>query len=69
MVELGGKHIQYGVTADMFPVMGESLLLALKSTLDAKDFTAKIKQAWVDTYGFLSGEMIQGQLQARKRHT
>lgn len=66
MVELGAKHIRYGVTADMFPMMGESLLIALQATLN-EDFTDDIKEAWIDTYAELSGDMVRGQVQARRR--
>ncbi|KAL7571327.1 hypothetical protein ACA910_007645 [Epithemia clementina (nom. ined.)] len=66
MLELGAKHIRYGVKADMFPMMGESLLIALQATL-GDDFTDELKEAWVETYGELSGDMIRGQAQARKR--
>ena len=65
MLELGAKHIRYGVKADMFPVMGDSLLLALGSVLK-DDFTDEIREAWVETYAELSGDMIKGQVRARR---
>ena len=66
MLELGAKHIRYGVKADMFPMMGESLLIALAATL-GDEFTDDTKEAWIDTYKELSGDMVKGQVLARKR--
>ena len=60
LLELGEKHVGFGVKPEYFPSMGRSLLAALKSSLgDA--FTEEVKSAWVEVYGALSYDMIRGQ--------
>jgi hemoglobin-like flavoprotein len=57
MAELGLKHVRYGVKAEMFPVMGESLIECLEETL--KDsFTADVKKAWQDVFLSLTTDMM-----------
>eukprot|EP00523_Entomoneis_sp_CCMP467_P006946 CAMPEP_0168732538 /NCGR_PEP_ID=MMETSP0724-20121128/7822_1 /TAXON_ID=265536 /ORGANISM="Amphiprora sp., Strain CCMP467" /LENGTH=159 /DNA_ID=CAMNT_0008779559 /DNA_START=52 /DNA_END=531 /DNA_ORIENTATION=- len=63
MLELGAKHIRYGVKPDMFPQMGEALMIALESAL-GKDFTPTVREAWQETYSELSGDMVRGMAQA-----
>eukprot|EP01083_Nonionella_stella_P132975 404336_1 len=58
MLELGAKHVRFGVKADMFPVMGESIIAALRVNLKEK-FTEEIEDAWTETFRELSGDMIQ----------
>mmetsp|Transcript_16406 Transcript_16406/g.21479 ORF Transcript_16406/g.21479 Transcript_16406/m.21479 type:complete len:161 (-) Transcript_16406:161-643(-) len=64
MLELGAKHVRYGVRAEMFPVMGESILIALRTTLK-ESFTAVIEEAWKETFAELSGDMVRGMSAAR----
>ena len=64
MTELGTKHVRYGVKKDMFAVMGECLISTLEETLG--DMTPAGKEAWVETYAALSGDMIKGQSPQRK---
>ena len=66
MTELGAKHVRYGVKPEMFPVMGESLMLALSETI-GDEWNDKTKEAWVETYASLSQDMIRAQLNAGKR--
>lgn len=61
MNDLGKKHVRYGVTSDMFPFMGEALVETLEEFLSEEEFPAKKKEAWIDVYGKLSGDMILGQ--------
>mmetsp|Transcript_15713 Transcript_15713/g.43349 ORF Transcript_15713/g.43349 Transcript_15713/m.43349 type:complete len:92 (-) Transcript_15713:110-385(-) len=64
MLELGAKHVRYGVKADMFPVMGEAIIIALRSSL--KDgFTEPVEEAWKETFDALSTDMIKGMAGAR----
>ena len=60
MQELGVKHIRYGVRPEMFPVMGEALLITLEETLGV-DFDDAIRDAWIETYAELSQDMIKAQ--------
>jgi methyl-accepting chemotaxis protein len=66
MEELGIKHIRYGVKPEMFPIMGDALLLTLEDNLKA-DFTDAVKAAWVETYNALSQDMIRAQAVHRNR--
>lgn len=60
MMELGAKHRRYGVKPEMFPVMGESLLIMLEKVL-GDSFTDAKREAWKETYGELSADMIAAQ--------
>lgn len=63
MLELGLKHVRYGVKPEMFSIMGQCLLQTLEETL--KDhMTDTHKKAWQLTYSALSGDMIR----AHKKH-
>lgn len=57
MAELGAKHKRYGVKAEMFVFMGESLILMLEKLL-GNQFTEATREAWKETYGELSNDMI-----------
>jgi hemoglobin-like flavoprotein len=59
MVDLGVKHVTYGVTPEMFPIMGTCLIATLEESLSEDDFTATVKEAWVETYSALSQDMIR----------
>jgi hemoglobin-like flavoprotein len=60
LLELGGKHVGYGVKPEYFPSMGQALLFAVKDRL-GDDYTDEVKDAWVEVYGALSLDMIRGQ--------
>lgn len=61
LLELGKKHVSYGVKAEFFPAMGRSLIASLEETLGKDKFNAEIKDCWVEVYGALSYDMIRGQ--------
>lgn len=60
MKELGEKHRRYGVKPDMFPVMGDSLMKMFAKVLGGR-FTDATREAWKETYGELSRDMIAAQ--------
>lgn len=60
MIDLGSKHVRYGVQADMFPAMGEALIYTLEHVLKDK-FTEVVKRSWEEIYKELSADMILGQ--------
>jgi len=66
MLELGSKHVSYGVKAEYFSVMGESLILTLEETLK-DDITPEVKEAWLETYNALSQDMIRAIVKQTKR--
>jgi len=61
LVELGQKHVRYGVKYEMFPVMGDALLHTLNECL-GDDFTDEIREAWKETYVEISTDMLKAQL-------
>ena len=60
LLDLGAKHVGYGVKPEYFPSMGRALIFAVKEQLDDK-FTEETKDAWVEVYGALSYDMIRAQ--------
>jgi hypothetical protein len=60
LMDLGKKHVHYGVKPEYFPSMGRALLLVLAEHL-GNDFTQSTKDAWVEVYGALSYDMIRAQ--------
>ena len=60
LLDLGAKHVGYGVKPEYFPSMGRALIHAVKETLGDK-FSDETKDAWVEVYGALSYDMIRAQ--------
>jgi hemoglobin-like flavoprotein len=56
---MGHKHVEYGVTAEMYPWIGECLVATLKEIAGA-DWSPRIEKAWIDAYGAISGLMLEG---------
>ena len=67
MLDLGAKHVSYGVKPEYFPVMGEALILTLEETLK-EEITPEIKEAWKETYHELSSDMVKALVAQSKRH-
>lgn len=63
LMELGQKHVRYGVKPEYFPSMGRALIDAVSSNLNDTQFNQDIKSDWVEVYGALSYDMIRGQRQ------
>lgn len=61
LLELGQKHVNYGVKPEYFPSMGRALIFAVQETLSEDEFTPEIKDSWVEVYGALSYDMIRAQ--------
>lgn len=55
---LGRKHVSYGVKAEMYPSVGEALLLTLDKGLGA-ECTPETKAAWTWVMGVISGVCIK----------
>jgi hemoglobin-like flavoprotein len=60
LLDLGAKHVHYGVKPEYFPSMGRALLHALQDAL-GDEFTQKTRAAWVEVYGAMSYDMIRAQ--------
>jgi hemoglobin-like flavoprotein len=56
---LGAKHVAYGVTTEMFPMVGECLLATLAEVAGA-DWSPELAQAWGDAYGAITSLMLDG---------
>jgi hypothetical protein len=60
LLDLGAKHVGYGVKPEYFPSMGRALIFSVKAQLGEK-FSDEMKDAWVEVYGALSYDMIRAQ--------
>lgn len=67
MLELGQKHVRYGVKSEMFPIMGDCLIATLKDVLENSVMSPAVVQAWEDVFSVLSSEMIRGYSEELKR--
>jgi hemoglobin-like flavoprotein len=56
---LGAKHVGYGVKAEMYPAVGECLVVALQEAA-GEHWTPRIERAWLDAFGAISGLMLEG---------
>jgi len=60
---MGRQHsVDYGVTSEMYPMVGESLLATLAEIAGA-DWTPDMEAAWAEAFGAISGLMLQGAAQ------
>lgn len=57
MSDLGNKHDRYGVKTFMYQSMGDGLIHTLEKFL-AEDFKECQKEAWLEVYRALTGDMI-----------
>jgi hemoglobin-like flavoprotein len=65
LLELGEKHVGYGVKPEYFPSMGRALISTVEENL-GDSFTPDIKADWVEVYGALSYDMIRAQKLAKE---
>jgi hemoglobin-like flavoprotein len=61
---MGAKHVDYGVTDEMYGWVGESLLATL-AEVAASDWTPRVEEAWKGALGAIAGLMLQGAAEAR----
>ncbi|WP_425993851.1 globin family protein [Afipia sp. DC4300-2b1] len=54
---LAKKHVNYGVEAAHYPIVGAALLWTLEKGL-GEAWTPDVAAAWTDAYGTLSGFMV-----------
>jgi hemoglobin-like flavoprotein len=64
LLDLGRKHVAYGVEDRHYVTVGSSLLWTLEQGL-GKDFDEELRDAWLAAYELLSGVMQQGAREAR----
>lgn len=56
---LGGRHVGYGVTDEMYDWVGECLLATL-AELAGEAWTPPVALAWTEAYGEIAGLMKEG---------
>ncbi len=56
---LGNKHLDYGVTDEMYDWVGECLIAAL-ADVAGDAFTPRVKDAWIGAYGAVASMMKAG---------
>jgi hypothetical protein len=56
---MGDRHKSYGVSAEMYPWVGECLLATL-AEVAGKDWSPALAAAWTEAYGAISGLMLEG---------
>ena len=61
--EMGRRHVAYGVKDEDYDTVGEALLWTLEQGL-GEEFTADVKEAWVDTYTLVATTMKTAAAQA-----
>ena len=54
--DLGRRHVNYGVTAGRYQLVGKALLWILERGI-GDDFSPSVKVAWQEAYAVLSGAM------------
>lgn len=60
LIDLGERHVRYGVMPEYYVSLGEALMSTLEANLRPADFDQKVKAAWVETYAALQHVMIVG---------
>jgi hemoglobin-like flavoprotein len=63
---MGAKHVEYGVTTEMYSWVGECLLATL-AEIAGDQWTPPVQAAWTEAYGAISGLMLSGAAQATTR--
>lgn len=56
MEQLGQKHLEYGVEAEHYPLMGQALIQTLREAL-GEGWTPELEVAWLDGYKFIEERM------------
>jgi hemoglobin-like flavoprotein len=51
--QLGARHAGYGVRDEHYTTVGEALIWTLEQGL-GEAFTADVRSAWIDAYGWLA---------------
>ena len=60
---MGKKHVDYGVTHEMYDWVGASLLATL-AEIAGNDWTPELEEAWAAAYGAIASLMQKGAAQA-----
>ena len=60
LIDIGKKHVTYGVKASHFPYMTQAVLKTMKHMMGS-EFTSEEEQAWDDILSLLITDMVKGQ--------
>ncbi len=61
---MGAKHVEYRVTDDMYPWVGDALVTTI-AEVAGENWNDELARAWTDAYAAISGLMIAGAADAR----
>jgi len=59
LLDLGARHVRYGVQASDIPLMGDASILAMKQVLGDK-FSDSDHSDWVVIFQFVCEKMVEG---------
>lgn len=65
LVDLGARHVSYGVRDHDYDTVGQALLGMLQEAL-GQGFTPEVRSAWIELYGTLASTMLTGATKARR---
>lgn len=65
LTAMGAKHVEYGVTREMYDWVGASLLATL-AEIAGPEWTPEVEKAWTEAYGAITGLMLEGAAHAAK---
>jgi hemoglobin-like flavoprotein len=63
---LGAKHVAYGVTEAMYPLVAHALIDTLHE-VSGPHWSPEVERAWSDALGAVAGEMIAGAREAESQ--
>ncbi len=65
LFSLGARHVRYGVRDEMYPWVGECLLVALAEAA-GEAWTPHVQEQWVAAFGAIQSMMLAGAAAVRK---
>jgi len=67
LLEIGAKHMRYGVKPEMYADMGNSLIHVLEQLIPDEMGHEDTKQAWLETYQTITHDMIRAYFLEKKK--
>ncbi|KAG7365817.1 globin-like protein [Nitzschia inconspicua] len=61
LLELGQKHLCYGVKPEYYLSMGRAFIDEVETILGDSRFTPEVKDSWFEVYGAISYDLIRAQ--------
>jgi hemoglobin-like flavoprotein len=65
---LGAKHVTYGVTEAMYPLVAQALVDTLRE-VSGPEWSDETERAWIGALGAVAGEMIAGAREVESQRT